>query len=192
MIDPMATKQKTPSRPFLTTFWLAAFLGLIGADRFYLGQLRTGVLKLITVGGFGVWTIIDIIYTLSGKRRDVDNKPLKGYKAYHEILLVGLPVGIATFLFPVTYDPNLESTWRTTIHNNHSDLVSLAIAILICTGLVIGWCGFAGFNIVEPIKKKVWIWAAVNFISYMFGLGIIFSAYYYFFVRKQLSAKTLV
>jgi TM2 domain-containing membrane protein YozV len=188
----MATKEKTPRKSFLTTFWLAAFLGIIGADRFYLGHLRSGLLKLLTFGGLGAWTIADIVYTLSGKRRDVDNKRLQGFNAHRNTVLIGLPVGIATFVFPVLYDSNLSNTWTTAINKDKVEPISLAIAALICIGFAVGWCGFAGFSIVDPIKRKIWIWAIVDFISYTFGLGIIFSLYYYLFVRKQLSATTVV
>ena len=40
---------------------LSIFLGGFGVDRFYLGHYREGLGKLFSLGGFGVWTLIDIV-----------------------------------------------------------------------------------------------------------------------------------
>ena len=40
---------------------LSVFVGSLGVDRFYLGYVPTGVLKLITFGGLGIWWLIDLI-----------------------------------------------------------------------------------------------------------------------------------
>ena len=48
-------------RDWLITLVLSVIVGTLGVDRFYLGKIGTGILKLITVGGMGIWTIIDII-----------------------------------------------------------------------------------------------------------------------------------
>lgn len=47
------------------TLWISLFLGWLGVDRFMMGKIGTGLLKLFTLGGFGVWWLIDIILLLS-------------------------------------------------------------------------------------------------------------------------------
>ena len=45
----------------VAAFLFSLFLGEFGADRFYLGYTFTGLAKLFTFGGFGIWWLVDLI-----------------------------------------------------------------------------------------------------------------------------------
>jgi TM2 domain-containing membrane protein YozV len=59
-----------------TALILSILLGGIGVDRFYLGYVGLGILKLLTAGGFGIWWIIDIIMVATGKLNAKDGSEL--------------------------------------------------------------------------------------------------------------------
>ena len=46
---------------------LPCIVGINGIHRFYTGKIGTGVLMLLTLGGCGIWTLIDIIMIVTGK-----------------------------------------------------------------------------------------------------------------------------
>ena len=55
---------------------LSWYLGNFGIDRFYLGYTGLGLVKLFTLGGFGVWSLIDFIFLLTGDLNDSDGRRL--------------------------------------------------------------------------------------------------------------------
>jgi TM2 domain/GYF domain 2 len=65
------------SRDWLTAVLLSLFVGTLGIDRFYLGYMGLGLLKLITLGGCGLWTLIDLVLIAIGSVPDADGLPLR-------------------------------------------------------------------------------------------------------------------
>ncbi len=48
------------------TLALAVLLGVLGAHRFYVGKVGTGILMFLTGGGAGIWWIVDIVNVATG------------------------------------------------------------------------------------------------------------------------------
>lgn len=64
-------------KDWLVTLLLSLFLGTLGIHRFYTGKIGTGILQLITLGGCGIWTLIDIIMISTGNFKDKDGNYIK-------------------------------------------------------------------------------------------------------------------
>jgi TM2 domain-containing membrane protein YozV len=55
----------------LVALLLCFFLGYLGVHRFYVGKIGTGILMIVTIGGFcGIWVLVDLIMILVGAFKD--------------------------------------------------------------------------------------------------------------------------
>ena len=64
------TKKVPRQRHFLILFFFSFMWGTFGVDRMYMGLWGTGILKLLTIGGLGLWTLSDFIIIMTGTFKD--------------------------------------------------------------------------------------------------------------------------
>ncbi len=77
---------KTEQRPadpnlsekdWLVTLLLCIFLGCLGIHSFYSGKTVIGVVQLLTMGGCGIWALVDFIMLLCGEYKDGEGRVIR-------------------------------------------------------------------------------------------------------------------
>lgn len=64
-------------KKMVTACLLCFFLGGLGIHRFYVGKAGTGILMILTLGGLGIWVLIDFIMIITGGFKDSEGKDLQ-------------------------------------------------------------------------------------------------------------------
>lgn len=72
---PRNESQKSRGTALILGYVPAMFL-LCGLDRFYRGQVLLGILKLVTLGGLGLWTLLDLVLLAVGEAKDSEGRLL--------------------------------------------------------------------------------------------------------------------
>jgi len=68
---------RSGEKDWLVALIFSVLLGWLGVDRFYLGYVGLGILKLVTFGGCGIWCLIDVILIAMNKLPDAQGNPLR-------------------------------------------------------------------------------------------------------------------
>ena len=71
-MQPQVMQQMNSEKDWLITLILSILVGGFGIDRFYTGSVLLGILKLVTLGGLGLWWLIDLIMLVTGNYKDGD------------------------------------------------------------------------------------------------------------------------
>jgi TM2 domain-containing membrane protein YozV len=77
MMEQFNNNQNVSEKEWIVAVIFSILFGYLGIDRFYLGYTGLGILKLITLGGCGIWTVIDIILITLNQIPDSEGKILK-------------------------------------------------------------------------------------------------------------------
>ncbi len=70
----LAMRDMPSEKRALTTGLLCLLLGVFGAHRFYVGKYITGFFQLITLGGLGIWMLVDLIMLITGQFKDKEGR----------------------------------------------------------------------------------------------------------------------
>ena len=62
---------------FVLVATLCFLLGAFGAHRFYCGKLISGVLMVFTIGGLGIWALVDFVIVCFGEFTDSQGRKIK-------------------------------------------------------------------------------------------------------------------
>lgn len=112
-------------KSFKTTILLSYFLGLLGVHRFYTGYIGIGIIQLFTLGGLGLWSLIDLISISLNKYKDKSGKELQGYNKTLGIIL--LILGIIFFLYngnPYKFMTNFSDGYNATESTTQSQQIN--------------------------------------------------------------------
>ena len=60
----------------LVALLLCFFLGCLGVHRFYVGRVGSGIAQILTLGGLGIWVLIDLIMILCGAFKDKEGNAI--------------------------------------------------------------------------------------------------------------------
>jgi TM2 domain-containing membrane protein YozV len=65
----------------LVALVLCLLIGTFGVHRFYVGKIGTGVLQIFTLGGLGIWALVDLILIALGQFTDKQGKKITVWNA---------------------------------------------------------------------------------------------------------------
>lgn len=149
----MVAEKKTEQQgtAYLTATYFSLFLGFLGVDRFYMGYVWLGILKLITVGGLGIWWLIDLIWIALGNARTKKGIRLVRTSQATRPVLVGIGIflilhTLGTISGVVIYASTLDS------FNKSLDTISETLdgAVIEATGVKDGMNADGTFKITLP------------------------------------------
>lgn len=110
----MATTIKQNDTKYVTATYFSLFLGILGVDRFYMGYVGLGILKLITIGGLGIWWLIDLIWIGLGNAKTKSGVRLLRNEADNKVVLLGIGIfllvqAVGAIAGTISYAATLDS-----------------------------------------------------------------------------------
>ena len=133
--------------------WLFAWLlGILGVDRFARGQVGLGIIKLLTIGGFGVWALIDWIICLV-EVYGSDYKDVKEVTFVNGDYSKKSKKGKNVFSFIKDFFVSVKKEGKKVLWTSKKDLVKYSIATLVF--MVFICIFFVGTDLIIALLSKL-------------------------------------
>ena len=124
-----------PDTAYVTVTYFSLFLGFLGVDRFYMGYVFLGVVKLLTFGGLGIWWLIDFIWIALGNAKTKAGVRLLRTDRDNRIVFIGLAIFLLIQLVGATLSTISYVGTLNSIDNSVSELShTLEGAVIEATG----------------------------------------------------------
>ena len=73
-------------KSWIVSLILCFFFGIFGIHNFYAKKIKIGIIQLVTLGGLGVWALIDLFYIIQQKYKDKDGNIIRKKESENEVL----------------------------------------------------------------------------------------------------------
>lgn len=99
--------EKNGERSWFITLILSWFMGIFGFHRFYTGYTGIGIAQALTLGGLGIWTLVDLIFICIGKYKTKEGRALTGYTKTFGIASIFIYILLCASKFAINQIANL-------------------------------------------------------------------------------------
>ena len=90
-------------KSWIVSLILCFFLGIFGIHNFYAKKIKIGIIQLVTLGGLGVWALIDLFYIIQQKYKDKNGKIIRKKESENKILKLVIVFMIISIIGGIIY-----------------------------------------------------------------------------------------
>ena len=109
-IQEIEKETKISDKNWFITFVLCWMFGILGVHRFYSGKIKSGIIQLFTLGGLGVWALLDLFEIATHQFTDKNNKLIvKGEKSKNIFIFITMIIILQFLSLGITISKQIDS-----------------------------------------------------------------------------------